>query len=189
MSESRHKEVQPIACGPDKIEELCLMVGRKAEINEAGKPNLGMLQEIEAEIARRRKGWIEVREGIGARFAFLAVGSVFAVPLATLAIINFAGASPWAALVVPVLIVFFAAYRWPRRYTFWRAAKRVEKRVCPGCAYVFDGLPACVIEGQARTFAYGPFECPECGMPWPLVPPKPPPVLAVVSSLGDEDPY
>lgn len=51
-----------------------------------------------------------------------------------------------------------------RCFTRWLA------RRCPECAYAVDGIRA--VEPEAVAFIeLGPASCPECGLPWPLVPP------------------
>ena len=44
--------------------------------------------------------------------------------------------------------------------------------LCPDCEYSLAELPDAIeLPGDERT---GPAICPECGCPWPLIPPRPP---------------
>lgn len=57
---------------------------------------------------------------------------------------------------------------------FFRAVRAVRNRRCPDCNYDLSGLPDAI---EIDGLSIGPDRCPECGSPWPLVPPplvKPP---------------
>lgn len=52
-----------------------------------------------------------------------------------------------------------------------RALRRLESRSCPDCGYRLQGAPAAVAPKLLKGVPSGPVACPECGSPWPLIPP------------------
>ncbi len=61
---------------------------------------------------------------------------------------------------------------------WWLTARRVKRvqasltqRCCPDCGYSLVGVPPGLPALGERGHAVGPARCPECGSPWPLVPP------------------
>jgi hypothetical protein len=77
------------------------------------------------------------------------------------------------SLVVALgVLVTIAARRSHRRY-FWNYWRALEMGFCPGCGYDLSGLSH--LESRGSTLRdVGPERCPECGAPWPLVPPPVP---------------
>lgn len=52
-----------------------------------------------------------------------------------------------------------------------RTARRFEALACPDCGYGLAGMPSAIAPDRLGGFFSGPAACPECGSPWPLVPP------------------
>lgn len=71
-------------------------------------------------------------------------------------------------LLLPVAI--FAAKRKRGRSLLARA---IVDHTCPACEYDLSGLMADEVGGRG-LLRIGPANCPECGAPWPLVPPPVP---------------
>jgi hypothetical protein len=72
-------------------------------------------------------------------------------------------------LLVPLLIVFFAARRWLGFGTTAALQRTLRNRCCPDCGY--DLVTVKPAFEPSMLHVIGPRACPECGSPWPLVPP------------------
>jgi hypothetical protein len=55
-----------------------------------------------------------------------------------------------------------------------RLSSCVANARCPDCSYALKGVPSRVLGTAELTLDLGPKRCPECGSPWPLIPPPPP---------------
>lgn len=56
---------------------------------------------------------------------------------------------------------------WMRR----RTLRRLDSLSCPDCGYGLRGTPPGVAPERLKGLPTGPAACPECGSPWPLIPP------------------
>lgn len=72
-------------------------------------------------------------------------------------------------LLVPLLIVFFAARRGLGFGTTAVLRRTLRDRCCPDCGY--DLVTVKPAFEPSMLHVIGPRACPECGSPWPLVPP------------------
>lgn len=70
---------------------------------------------------------------------------------------------------VPLLIAFFAQRRWLGFGTTARLRRTLRDRSCPDCDYGLASTKPAFEPALLRIV--GPKACPECGSPWPLVPP------------------
>jgi hypothetical protein len=52
-----------------------------------------------------------------------------------------------------------------------RARRALERGECPDCGYELGGTKGFVLSDAAGDLNIGPRRCPECGSPWPLLPP------------------
>lgn len=64
-----------------------------------------------------------------------------------------------------------------------RIAGAVECRACPDCGYSLEGAADRPTDAAALAAWPGPRRCPECGAPWPLIPP---PAPRLVNARGEE---
>ena len=77
------------------------------------------------------------------------------------------------AVVFGLGVLVTIAARRARRRHFWGYWRALELGFCPGCGYDLSGLSH--LESRGSTLLdVGPERCPECGAPWPLVPPPVP---------------
>lgn len=126
---------------------------------------------LEVEYWRRIQYWTDstragVRWASAASFAVSASVLVVIGALATLAILG----EGW---LLPVFAAILFAICWGTRARFGRQRRlhrTLTSGACPDCAYDLTGsLPAIepsIFGGQS----VGPRTCPECGVPWPLLP-------------------
>jgi hypothetical protein len=70
------------------------------------------------------------------------------------------------AMAIPWLVWHIARLR--RRAACRRA---IERHGCPDCGYDLTGAPEPIDRAMLRGLSAGPNRCPECGSPWPLLPP------------------
>jgi hypothetical protein len=102
---------------------------------------------------RRDWSWLEVfgwGDAIGA--IAIAVGAILAVGALILLLV-------W----IPLLIIRFI-----RRA---RCRKAINHCHCPDCSYDLAGVPDAIDPEDLDGQFVGPARCPECGSPWPLLPP------------------
>lgn len=110
---------------------------------------------------RRRHEWA----GPLGEFLFIGGDEVF-VALIAGAIAVVAGTALGVLLAIPWLAWHIARTR--RRA---RCRKALAARVCPDCSYDLSGLPDEIEPENLEGQRIGPERCPECGVPWPLLPP------------------
>ena len=129
---------------------------------------------------RQLRGEPAGRASSRGRIATIVVVSVLIIAVLT----------PWGGVVafaVITLVVFFGAVLltgmsllrtrlWGRSRLTWGRALR--EGLCPGCAYDLAGISHFGVGGEVLRDV-GPERCPECGAPWPLVPPPVPGTAAV----------
>lgn len=70
---------------------------------------------------------------------------------------------------VPFVIAFFAQRRWLGFGTTAMLRRALRDRCCPDCGYELLNTKPALEPSVLRVV--GPKVCPECGSPWPLVPP------------------
>jgi hypothetical protein len=100
------------------------------------------------------------------RLMFLFVGFIVAMALGPLLLGYSASLPTLMFLLMPaVAIPFFV-----RMKPMFRLLRSLIHSVCPDCEYPLAELPDAIeLPDGVRT---GPAVCPECGCPWPLVPPR-----------------
>lgn len=134
-------------------------------------------RDLAVRVAKRRAHWGKILERLPQgphrhpRFFLLGV-----LP------IGFAMSQPLLNRVLPrdggivglglVTVFVVGAILTQRRY--WRRASRflTEPR-CLDCGYGFAGLEERLVTWEDLTVNLGPACCPECGAPWPMIPPQP----------------
>jgi hypothetical protein len=52
-----------------------------------------------------------------------------------------------------------------------RCRKAIHRCLCPDCSYDLHGVPDAIQPDSLDGRHVGPAKCPECGAPWPLLPP------------------
>lgn len=72
----------------------------------------------------------------------------------------------WSGLLVGALARSWTAMELVKRA---RASLRLGR--CPDCGYDLAGVPGVSVRDGERAVSIGPRRCPECGAPWPLLPP------------------
>lgn len=142
----------------------------------------------------------DLRSDLAARCAYWRVGPDFPPLPRDQALLAHPGApsQTWQALFVPCVvllgalmtfgahfslwvfaftIVFFAAaflIRHFHRIDRWWMRRTIADRICPDCAYDLSSLPDALPAEALAHIRVGPAHCPECGVPWPLIPPPAP---------------
>jgi hypothetical protein len=76
-----------------------------------------------------------------------------------------------AAPLVPVLLLPPLVFAFRRRRVRGRLRDALSLRSCPDCGYDLKGHDPALPPGMLGSTDVGPALCPECGSPWPLVPP------------------
>jgi hypothetical protein len=76
-----------------------------------------------------------------------------------------------AAPMIPVLLAPPLVFAFRRRRVRGRLRLALSRRCCPDCGYDLRGLDAALPPSMLGGTDVGPDLCPECGSPWPLVPP------------------
>jgi len=92
------------------------------------------------------------------------------------ALLVFIFGGPKLGLFAAGVAVVIGAARIPsamRRRAQFRLARALIDKRCPACDYNLSGLTALTVSGSTLQHV-GPALCPECGAPWPLVPPPVP---------------
>src|SRR5690606_39549887 len=52
-----------------------------------------------------------------------------------------------------------------------RTLRRLDSLSCPDCGYSLHSAPNAIDPARLGGLPSGPVACPECGSPWPLIPP------------------
>ena len=68
--------------------------------------------------------------------------------------------------LVAIVVLFMYGSRLPRRISH-----AIRAGQCPDCRYDLSTLPSPFASSEPRPINSGPERCPECGAPWPLIPP------------------
>jgi hypothetical protein len=147
-----------------------------------GPAQIGALSK---DLPRRVELWrsaLSTNKGLTARGPFVfadpwmgltilaVVVALFAAPIAS------AGHSPgrgepwmwifWTLMILAALLGPFRLRRLRRRLL-----RALNERVCPNCWYDLVSLPPALEPKLTGGYSTGPSRCPECGSPWPLLPP------------------
>lgn len=75
-------------------------------------------------------------------------------------------------LIFVAVLVIIGIATLSRRNRIQRTVWNIEQRTCPACSYDLTGVEAGIGPELTEEFHFGPRRCPECGMHWPLVPPR-----------------
>lgn len=126
-------------------------------------------REIASDFVERRDGQLMlVRQtfsrGIGRStlIAAIAMGVMFTVGLVLAGVTGGAVVASLGFLILPRFITRNA----PPRFAYTRD--------CPHCTYDLEGCPPGIAVEDNYGLDIGPRACPECGCPWPLIPPRTP---------------
>lgn len=135
------------------------------------------LQNLSREIAWRRHHWgkqgVRLSEARGEfrptrtrPIRLMVIGASLVVGFAAYA--NGVGLAWIASGGAAVLVVLIALFFYRGRYS---GAEVLSRRICPDCGYRLGDLRCEINPDEVHGLWIGPRACPECGSPWPMIPP------------------
>lgn len=138
------------------------------------------------ELARRRAAWSKPFDDLPTQTSAAPTwGLVFTPKLWVIAIAAMLGVSIFSvssrgSSSLPFIMVnaLWAIPSYSLRSSIKRLTVCAANGRCPDCNYTLKGVPARVLGAGEVRLDLGPKRCPECGSPWPLIPPPAPNVAA-----------
>lgn len=148
---------------------------------ERGSAASGAIEALAEEILYRREAW---KKGLS-RPRVLAVAWLHP-PAATLMVagmlcmvvggvmsgLSFVRAWPTSPCLIPVaMVACLASSGFIASRLLGRLSESVDGSLCPDCEYELNSVPGALPIAASAGVPIGPRRCPECGCPWPLIPP------------------